>query len=45
MGKIPYIATMIVILETKYAMWIQKNGVPVHQQSITAIIDLPHAYS
>jgi len=43
--QIQYIVTMTIILETKYAMWIPKSGVPVHQKITTAIIDLPHVYS
>jgi hypothetical protein len=45
MGKIQCTVTMTIILETKYAMWIQKSGIPVHQKITTAIIDLPHVYS
>jgi hypothetical protein len=44
-GKIQYIVTMTIILETKYAMWIQKSGIPVHQKITTAIVYLPHVYS
>ena len=43
-GKIQCSVTMTIILETKYAMWIQKSGVPVHQKITTAIIYLPHVY-